>query len=83
MRGIEHSYFHKFLCLGTHYVVAGHTEDQYCADDLQLRDVRMELHRYLLEQGFDAVIFFDEMMKLYCFDDRFAEALLPALRVAR
>ena len=76
MRGIEHSYFHKFLCLGTHYVVAGHTEDQYCADDLQLRDVRMELHRYLLEQGFDAVIFFDEMMKLYCFDDRSFRILL-------
>ena len=70
MRGIDHSYFHRYLCIGTHYVVAGHTEDQYCSDDLQLRDVRMELHRYLLEQGFDVVIFFDEMMKVYCYDER-------------
>ncbi len=76
MHGIDHSYFHKYLCLGTHYVVAGHTEDQYCADDLQLRDVRRELHRYLLEQGFEAVVFFDEMMKIYCFDERSFQIVL-------
>ena len=70
MRGIDNSYFHELLCDGTHYVVIGHTEDRFCTDDLQLLDVRLELHRYLLEQGFDAVFFFDELMKLYCFDDR-------------
>ncbi len=76
MRGIEQSYFHEYLCLGTHYVVAGHTEDLFCSDDLQLRDVRMELHRHLLEQGFDAVIFFDSMLKIYCFDERSFEIVL-------
>ena len=37
---------------------------------------RMLAVRWAHEQGFDAVIFFDEMMKLYCFDDRSFRILL-------
>lgn len=69
----ENSYFYPELCVDGHYIVTGIsndiTNDIFCAPNLQLEDVREELHRYLRqEQGFDAVFFLDGIRKLHCFD---------------
>lgn len=70
------SYFDPELRRDAHYIVTGYTSDSFCSDALELTDIRMELHRYLrYEQGFDAVIFFDALNKLYCYDQQSFDVL--------
>ena len=64
------TYFDQELCLEGHYVVTGYTNDLFCNDRLQVTDIRQELHRHLLEQGFEVVVFFDHNEMLYCYDQR-------------
>ena len=51
------TYFDQELCLEGHYVVTGYTNDLFCNDRLQITDIRQELHRHLLEQGFEVVVY--------------------------
>lgn len=76
MIGKNGSYFDHDLTLKGHYIVTGNTNDNYCNDLLQMTDIRQEIHRHLLEQGFDAVFFFDYTGMLYCFDYRSYNILL-------
>lgn len=64
------SYFDPDLALQGHYIITGNTNDNFCNDLLQVGDVRHALHNHLLQQGFDAVFFFDYSNMLYCYDYR-------------
>ena len=68
MLGTGTTYFDHRNCSIPHFVVTGHTEDLFCDDCLQLYGVEQALHRHLRHAGFDAVIFFDAVNSLYCFD---------------
>lgn len=70
------SYFDADLALKGHYVITGNTNDNFCSDLLQIGDIREALHSYLLEQQFDAVIFFDYTNKLHCYDRRSFQILI-------
>ena len=69
------TYFDQELCLEGHYVVTGYTNDLFCNDRLQITDIRQELHRHLLEQGFEVVVFFDHNDMLYCYDQQSVDIL--------
>ena len=75
MIGRNGTYFDPELCLSGHYIVTGHTNDNFCNDLLQITDVRQELHRHLLSHGFEAVFFFDYTGMLYCYDQRSIDIL--------
>ena len=75
MIGRNGTYFDPELCLSGHYIVTGHTNDNFCNDLLQITDVRQELHRHLMAHGFDAVFFFDYTGMLYCYDQRSIDIL--------
>lgn len=79
MIGRNGSYFDADLALKGHYIVTGNTNDNFCSDLLQITDVREALHRHLLDQGFDAVFFFDYTNMLYCYDYRSFRILTGAL----
>lgn len=68
MIGRNGSYFDPDLALQGHYIITGNTNDNFCSDLLQITDIRKELHRHLLSQGFDAVFYFDYTNMLYCYD---------------
>lgn len=75
MIGRNGTYFDPELCLSGHYIVTGHTNDNFCNDLLQITDVRQELHRHLMAHGFDAIFFFDYTGMLYCYDQRSIDIL--------
>lgn len=51
-----------------YFVVSGLATDNIISDELMLSDVKMMLHRHLLEQGFDAVVFYDPVRMIYFYD---------------
>jgi len=51
------------------------TGDSFCSDDLLLQDIEQVLHRYLQTQGFDRIVFYSGIKKLYFLD---AESLQNA-----
>lgn len=62
------TYFTEVASVDPHFIVAGHTDDLCCNDALQLTSVEYELHRHLKEQGFEAVVFYNTVQNLYCYD---------------
>lgn len=68
MRGFGTTYFDQTNCAIPHFVVTGHTEDRFCDDSLVLGGIEHLLHRHLIRVGFDAVVFFDAVNSLFCFD---------------
>ena len=69
MRGYGDTYFQPDLCLNTHFIITGYTNDIFCNDQMQLTDIKQELHRHLRAHGFDAVVFLDVSNVLYCYDE--------------
>lgn len=70
MIGRNGTYFDPEFCLNGHFIITGNTNDRFCNDLLQVTGIQQELHRHLLEQGFEAVVFFDYNSMLYCYDYR-------------
>ncbi|MCG5060017.1 MAG: AAA family ATPase [Limnoraphis sp. WC205] len=44
------------------------TADSFCTDDLLLQDIEQVLHRYLQNQGFNRIVFYSGINKLYFLD---------------
>ncbi|CDM96019.1 AAA family ATPase [Limnospira indica] len=44
--------------------------DGFCTDDLLLSDIEQVLHRYLLTQGFNRIVFYSGVNKLYFLDSQ-------------
>ncbi len=63
------TYFTPEKNLSGHFIVAGHTNDIFCNDKLQIEDVCQQLREHLIAQGFEAVFFFDYTGVLYCYDN--------------
>lgn len=53
------------------------TSDSFCTPDLQLYDIEQVLHRYLKSQGFDRVLFYSGVRKLYFLDPESRDRCRP------
>ncbi|MBQ5825703.1 MAG: AAA family ATPase, partial [Clostridia bacterium] len=62
------TYFSEIASVEPHFIVAGHTDDLCCNDALQITSLEYELHRHLKEQGFEAVVFYNILQNIYCYD---------------
>lgn len=75
MRGSGTTYFEERNCSIPHFLVTGHTEDRFCDGSLRLCGVEQALHAHLRHAGFDAVVFFDSVNSLFCFDASSSRAM--------
>lgn len=62
------SAFTETNCSFPYFVVSGLTTDTIISDELAISDVKMMLHRHLIAQGFDAVVFYDPVRMLHFYD---------------
>ena len=51
------------------FFLTGNTQDLFCDDTLRLVDIEWILHKELKANGYELVAFYDNELKLYCFDD--------------
>lgn len=68
MANVWTSAFSETNCSCPYFVVSGLTTDNIINDELAISDVKMMLHRHLIEQGFDAVVFYDPVRMLHFYD---------------
>ena len=60
-----------FIFYGTH------TSDTFCTPDLLLQDIEQVLHRYLQSQGYQRILFYSGVEKLYFLDQASRDRCLP------
>ncbi len=64
------SIFSEQNCSNPFFVVTGMTQDNIISDELTVSDVKLRLHHHLIEQGFDAVVFYDPVHMIHFYDVR-------------
>lgn len=62
------SIFTEQNCSYPYFVVTGMTLDNIISDELAVSDVKLQLHHHLIDQGFDAVIFYDPVHMIHFYD---------------
>lgn len=63
-------FFDPINCTSPFFIVTGLNNDNIISDRLTVSDFKTELHKTLLKQGFDAVIFLDTIRMLHFYDVR-------------
>lgn len=51
------------------FFLTGNTQDLFCDDSLRLLDIQWLLYKELKDNGYELIVFYDNELKLYCFDE--------------
>ena len=62
------TYFSGINIKRTHFAVIGRTEDIFCDEALQVKNIEQILHMELKYAGFERVVFYDDLKMMYCMD---------------
>ena len=68
MIGDKQTYFTRQNCTRPFVILNGMVRDTMCSELLTLSEIRLELHRHLRANGFDAVFFYDPRKVLTMYD---------------
>lgn len=55
---------------GRYFFITGCTEDNIVNDNLQFLNLEWELHGHLKKLGYERIVFYNRIQKLYCYDEQ-------------